>query len=270
MSYNTPEISQQDGAPVELLTFTYGPVTYLYTTAEDDYAVGSDTYTASAITISAVEASNEAARNNLEIEVPRDNPIALLFRVSPPTQVIAVTYGRVHRTDDTDEVLTPFVGRVLNADWDGPRAKLVCEPISRSQSRNGNYRKYARTCPYALYGSACGVSLASFQSSTTVSSVSGLVLNVAAVNPAYSYRGGFVSWTDDDGVEQFRFITAQTTTALTLNIPFQGIAGTDTVVIAPGCDHSIATCSGDFGNGLNYGGFPKLPTKNPFDGTPIY
>ncbi len=270
MSYDAQETSQQGGKPVELLTFIYGAITRRYNTSEDDCTVGGQVYTSSPITIPEVESSPERVRNSIEIIVPRDNPIALLFRVTPPTQVIALTIGRIHRDDGDEEVLTPFVGRVLNCEWMGASAKLICEPISKSQSRNGNYRKYARTCPYALYGSACGVDLASFQSSTTVNAVSGLVLNVTAVNPAYSYRGGFVSWTDGDGIEQFRYIDAQTTTALTLTIPFQGIAPGSTVLIAPGCDHSIATCDGDFANGLNYGGFPDLPVKNPFDGTPIY
>jgi len=38
----------------------------------------------------------------------------------------------------------------------------------------------------------------------------------------------------------------------------------------PGCDKSIGICQAKFNNHQNYGGFPHTPTKNPFDGTPIY
>jgi hypothetical protein len=31
-----------------------------------------------------------------------------------------------------------------------------------------------------------------------------------------------------------------------------------------GCDHSVSTCAARFGNLANYGGFPFIPTKNPF------
>lgn len=268
MSFETPELSVQDGAPAELLTFTYGTVTYRHINAPASRIIGGELYTSESFSIPNVASSAERARNSIDISVRRDHPIALLFRVTPPTQVITVTYGKVHNTDLTEEVLTPFVGRVLNCDWAGIVGNLNCEPISQSQKRNGNCRKYGRTCTAALY--SCGVQLADFESATTVSSVSGLVLNVAAVNPAYTYRGGFVTWTDDDGNDQYRYIDGQTTTALTLTIPFQGIAATDAVRIAPGCDRSLATCNAVFGNGLNYPAFPLLPTKNPFDGTPIY
>jgi len=31
-----------------------------------------------------------------------------------------------------------------------------------------------------------------------------------------------------------------------------------------GCDHSVSTCAARFDNLANYGGFPFIPTKNPF------
>jgi hypothetical protein len=50
----------------------------------------------------------------------------------------------------------------------------------------------------------------------------------------------------------------------------QGLAAGTTVTLFPGCDHTLATCSGKFSNTANYGGFPFMPTKNPFGGDPIY
>ena len=35
------------------------------------------------------------------------------------------------------------------------------------------------------------------------------------------------------------------------------------IILAPGCDKSITTCMGRYGNSLNFLGFPELPTKNP-------
>jgi hypothetical protein len=42
------------------------------------------------------------------------------------------------------------------------------------------------------------------------------------------------------------------------------------VQLTVGCDHSTATCASRFGNLDNFGGFPFIPTKNPFSGTPIF
>lgn len=36
------------------------------------------------------------------------------------------------------------------------------------------------------------------------------------------------------------------------------------VQLTAGCDHSTSTCQSRFDNLDNYGGFPFIPTKNPF------
>ena len=36
------------------------------------------------------------------------------------------------------------------------------------------------------------------------------------------------------------------------------------VLLTVGCDHSTQTCASRFGNLDNYGGFPAIPSKNPF------
>ena len=36
------------------------------------------------------------------------------------------------------------------------------------------------------------------------------------------------------------------------------------VLLTVGCDHSTATCAARFNNLDNYGGFPAIPSKNPF------
>lgn len=271
MTFEAFDNSAQGSRPAELLTFSYGGVTVRNTTYGEDLTVDGNLYPSAAISISEVEASPERPRNNLRLDVPRDHPIADLFRVSPPTQVIALTYGRVQLDDPDEEIITPWLGRVLNADWQsGAYAQLLCEPVSTSQTRNGNTRKYSRTCPYRLYGPDCSVPLASFQTSTTVTGLSGLGVTVAAVTSGQSYRGGYITWVDDSGLDQHRYIDSQTGTALTITLPFSGLEIGDTVLIAPGCDHSLSTCGSQFGNALNYGGFPLIPTKNPFAGDPIF
>ena len=42
------------------------------------------------------------------------------------------------------------------------------------------------------------------------------------------------------------------------------------VTLVAGCDHSMAVCAGRFDKLDNYGGFPFIPPKNPFDGTPVF
>ena len=43
-----------------------------------------------------------------------------------------------------------------------------------------------------------------------------------------------------------------------------GLAPQTPVELVAGCDHSMPTCAARFDNLANYGGFPFIPTKNPF------
>ncbi|MGP1665642.1 MAG: phage BR0599 family protein, partial [Rhodanobacter sp.] len=38
----------------------------------------------------------------------------------------------------------------------------------------------------------------------------------------------------------------------------------------PGCQRTSAVCAAKYNNLLNYGGYPHLPGKSPFDGDPLY
>lgn len=268
MSYDAREDSAYGGAPVELYEFAWGAVTpQRYTSADGDYVLGADTYAAATLRRSQIEASAERARNAITITCARDFPIAELFRVAPPTELIAVTLRRQHRGDS--EVAVIWQGRVLNCEWSGAQATLNCEPVSSSLRRTGLRRRYQRQCPHVLYGPGCGVARATHSKNTTVASVAGLVLNVAALD-AKPYAGGFVEWTTPAGAIERRFIRSFAGTAITLTQAFQGIPAGAAVVVSPGCAHTRAMCEGTYANLPNYGGFPFVPQKNPFDGTPVY
>jgi hypothetical protein len=51
---------------------------------------------------------------------------------------------------------------------------------------------------------------------------------------------------------------------LTLQAAISGMQIGDAVTITAGCRHDIQTCRNVFDNVPNYGGFPQLPTVNPF------
>jgi hypothetical protein len=48
-------------------------------------------------------------------------------------------------------------------------------------------------------------------------------------------------------------------------LPYSGVAIGDGLKLTAGCDHVIQTCRTKFANEVNYGGFPWIPTRNPFD-----
>lgn len=270
MTYDSLERSMQSGAPVELYEFTRGTTVYRYTSADVVQTVGANSYAVEPLRRGKIETSAERARNSLTIECRRNFPIADLFRISPPSDVIAAVVKRKHRTDGTIAVI--WSGRVLNCSFEGARASLICEPSSSSLKRPGLRRLYQRGCPHVLYAQGagqCNVTRAAHSTTTTVSAVSGLVLSVAALG-AKPWAGGFVEWEESAGSIERRFISSFSGLDLTLSQAFQGITIGATVTVSPGCDHTSSTCAAVYANLPNYGGFPFMPDKNPFDGTPVY
>ena len=274
MSYDAQELSIQSGAPVEIYTFTRDVVSWHYTSSETDYTDAtvspSVVYTSSPLTRDAVASTPEKAKNTVKLEVPRDFPVADLFRTSPPTEVINLTVRRVHRGDPTD-IITIWIGRVLSCEFSGPKATLSCEPITVSLERTGLRRVYQVACPHVLYGGQCGLAKATYAHSTTIAALSGNDLTVATNDSAFSYGGGFIEWVNDDGITDRRFIESAALNAnspqllvLTLLQPFTGVSVSDNVTIYPGCDHTLSTCNSQFSNAANYGGMPFFPSKNPF------
>lgn len=270
MTYDTRERSVDGGAPVELYQFARGTIVQRFTSADADFELDSETFTAAVLQRGQIETSAERARNALSITCPRDFPIAELFRVTPPTEVIMLTVMRVHRGDTDAAVI--WMGRVLNCEWSGSVARLNCEPVISSLRRVGLRRKYQRQCPHVLYMQGpgqCNVSRATHSTVATVTAVSGLVLSVDSL-ASKPYAGGFVEWETPAGEIERRFISSFAGTDLTLSQAFQGITVGQEVTVSPGCDHTMATCQTVYANLPNYGGFPFIPSKNPFDGTPVY
>lgn len=270
MTYDTRERSVELGEPVELYEFARGSIVQRFTSTDADFTLDANTYTSATLQRTPIEVSAERARNAITITCARSFPIADLFRVAPPSEVILVTVRRVHRGDTDAAVI--WIGRVLNCEWSGGQASLNCEPVSSSLKRAGLRRKYQRQCPHVLYGQGpgqCGVVRATHSSTTTVTAITGLVLQVAALGTK-PWAGGFVEWEMPDGAIERRFITDFAGVNLTLSQAFQGITIGETVTVSPGCDHTMATCQTTYANLDNYGGFPFVPLKNPFDGTPIF
>jgi uncharacterized phage protein (TIGR02218 family) len=269
MTFETYELSEQAGAPVEIYEFFHGTTVYRYTSAEADVSVDGETYTSEPIRRTSIALSVEQPRNAIKLDVRRNLPVAELFRIAPPLEPIGLIVKRYHR-GDTD-VGTSWVGRVLNCGWnDTTVAQLICEPASISVNRMGLGRYYQVPCPYALFNpNDCKVDKASFAHATTIDAISGRELTVDSLG-AHPYPGGWVEWASG-GVYERRLIVSRSALVLTLARAFSSsVAVSDAVTVYPGCDHTIQTCNDVFANKLNYGGFIGMPKKNPFDGPPVY
>lgn len=260
MTYAARESSVYGGQPVELYRFTSGLQVWTFTSAEDDQTYNSEVYRAAQVERDGVELSDELARSQLRITLPRDNPVPLLWRAGPPDGLVGLTIFRFH-VGEAGDVATIWKGRVAAVEWAGSEASLTGEPVYSSLARPMLRQRYQRQCRHALYDGGCGLDREDWADIATVSSVAGEVVTIATTSrPSGWFTGGYLQRANG----QRRMIRAHSGVALTLLSIAQGIQPGEAVTIFAGCDHTHTTCDDKFSNANNFGGFPFVPTKNPF------
>lgn len=269
MTYASREVSTDASSPVELYEFRRGGSTWRYTSSAQDASYATYAYVAVPMKRGSIEQTGEIGRSGLRITLARDVEIAQAFIATPPSEVTLLTIYRQHRNDP--ETVAVWMGRVLNVEWRGSEVELNCEPVYTSLQRTGLRRLYQRNCPHVLYGTSCQASAVIYRVPGTVVSVAGVLLSVpsAAGYATGHFAGGFATWAAN-GITEKRMIVAHNLDVITLSAVPPGLAVGDTIYLYPGCDRTLATCAAKFGNSANFGGFPFIPTKNPFGGSPIY
>jgi uncharacterized phage protein (TIGR02218 family) len=230
---------------------------YCWTTGDVAIDYDGDTYEPYPVTRGEILQTSEINRQDLRLSIPPDSPLAQTYHAEVPERVVSVT---LYRKQD-DNVLAWWKGRiaaVMSTRWE---TVIECENVYTSLRRHGVRARYQRQCRHALYGTACGVSAASFGLGRTVSSVNGSTVTVSGLDafPAGYFIGGSLQF----GGTQ-RFIVGHAGNVLTLWRPMPDLTGGQVVTVYPGCDRSLTTCNSQFANAENHGGFPWLPNVNPF------
>lgn len=275
MTYLAQESSLSDGSPVELFTITYSNNQWFYTSGDSEVVLDNKTYVPIAITRDSVQVTTEYSNNEFNIIVPLDLPILDLYRVTSPSGIVTVLCQRYHRTDVDQELAMVFKGSIINVQWEIDNAVISCESSSQTIKRMGLRENYQYGCPYMLYGPGCNVSPASYTHTGTASNIAGSTMSVTAISgqPDNIFGGGYIQYLHNQlgTVERVSIVSSNGSTgALELfNIPV-GLANGDPVDVLEGCDRSALRCRIGFNNIENYGGKSFMPTKNPFDGTPLF
>ena len=269
MTYADREMSTDAASPVELYEFRRGSSAWRYTSGPRDLVYNSFSYSAVLLKRGSIEQTSEIGRSGLRITLARDVDVVGHFIAAPPSEVTLLTVYRQHRTDSETAVV--WMGRVLNVEWRESEVELNCEPVYTSLQRTGLRRLYQRNCPHVLYSGSCQASPIVHRVQGAVGALSGSAISIAAAAafPAGHFAGGFATWSAN-GITEKRMITAHTSDSITLSTVPPGLNVGALVVLYPGCDHTLNTCAGKFSNSVNFGGFPFIPTKNPFGGSPIY
>jgi hypothetical protein len=251
-------------AEAELYAFESDSAQFHLTPHEFDVDLDGTLYQSLPIERNALALGAEAAKSALELRLPPDADLVRHLLASALTGEACAVTLRIARRDAWGDSWwiagTRWMGRVLGVEVSIDAARIRCESAQVSLKRIGLRRLYSRACSHVLYSAACGATPIS--ESAVVSSVEGRRVDLEGGIPAGVSGGLAGGWLQTPAGAR-HMIVSETGAGVELLYPVLIPAGAE-VLLTVGCDHSTATCQARFDNLANYGGFPAIPTKNPF------
>lgn len=260
--------------PIEFYTFVGSFRTYRYTSADTSLTLDAQLYEALPIGRGAVRAGDQTQDQlDVEITLPYDAEVVRDYAYLSAPATLQVIITAIDRSADLGNGAFASSGGVVL--WSGQASGFsVTKRVARCRVPSNFVRSlnnevpsvyYQNPCNHVLYDTRCKVLRASFETTTTVTGITG---------------GTLIGVTDDGAADDFlnageivnnrtgerRLVLRNVANAITIPLEFVDILVGDEVALAAGCDHSFNTCRTKFNNTINYGGFPFIPTDNPFEG----
>lgn len=249
---------------IELYTFAGSSATFRLTPHEPEVVLDGDRYASLPIGRTELALGAEAAKSALDLTVPPECALVRHLLASALTGDACAVTLRIARRDAWGDSWwiagTRWMGRVLGVEVADDSARIRCESAQVSLKRIGLRRLYSRACSHVLYSAACGAT--PITASASVSSSTGRSVDLAGGVPAAvagTLAGGWL----ETAAGARHMIVRESAAGVELLYPVP-LAPGEGVTLAAGCDHTTATCAARFSNLDNYGGFPFIPSKNPF------
>ena len=258
-AYKTADLAQYGSEPVELFEFS-GTHTGFYTSGQQPIVYNFINFEPIYIRMSGLKWTDDITEQAVEVHVKADHPIAKDFVASVPALTCYLVVRRYIKQANEFRIVWQgvIISPEITEDW---ICILRCEPMLRMINRMGLRPMYQLACRHPLYSAKCGLNRANFRTRTTVTAINGTAITVGNT-PSRTCVNGEI-YRERDGAA--RMIYSQASNVLTLSAGIPGLTVGDTVDVYPGCNHAISNCQG-FGNLNNFGGFPYIPSKNPFTG----
>lgn len=126
-------------------------------------------------------------------------------------------------------------------------------------------RTFQKDCDARLGSTRCGVNLASYtDTGTLTSATSNSVITDSSrveVDGYYAYGNLTITSGDNSGIS--REVRLFSSGQFTLFLPFPyAVTGSETYSVTAGCNRQLATCRDKFNNVVNFQGFPDKPQRD--------
>lgn len=267
MSYETKDLSADEAAPIRLYRFAALSRNYLYTNdAESQVFLGS-TYEPINIEDTSLEVGPASGSvRSFNIVVPYDCDLAEDFGGVTMPDRLELTAYRVHRGEDwTTEYKVMWKSKVVGIARQGRQLALICVGIAQSAlASNMNSIYYQQSCNHRLFDERCKVSKVANTALSTVVIASDDAVEV--FNDGWDDHGLRAGTIVNNRTQEQRLILDNVANIVAIGFPFYDILPGDEVQLIRGCNHSFSECGVKFSNIANYGGYPYVPDRNPFNG----
>lgn len=240
--------------------------TFRYTSAAKPIEYGGFTYTPLPIKPGRVKNEGSLERSSFEVMVPRDGPLAMMFRQFRSAHPMVLTILQGHLTDGSMLFVPRWHGRITSTKRKGEELQVLGIPSAAALARAGLTRNYQIGCPHVLYGPLCRASRDAATVIGTVSDIDGAQITLNPgwnAQPVAKYVTGYVEWTRVTSQIERRRILAASGNVLTLSGPPTELDIADSVKVVLGCGQTVQDCRDLHSNIQNCGACPTIPTKNP-------
>lgn len=169
--------------------------------------------------------------------------------------------------EDTDDTALYWKGRCVGVTVTGAVIEILCEPIYSAMQAVGLRARYERACRHIVYSNECGAIRDNFKHTTTITDIDGTVVTLAKSIPDYALVAGYIEVKE---TKVLRYIIRHNDNQIELTRPFtEGVVTGMEVYVFEGCDQTVGTCKEKFNNIFNFGGWPWIPSENPFQTNPF-
>jgi uncharacterized phage protein (TIGR02218 family) len=276
MSYSEQDSSIEGSAPIELYKIT-GVDSFYYTSLATEFTFDGDVYKPIPISRTAPTINEKETSGSFTVNFPFNNPFVqrYLGGIAPAQDRLEIF--RAHLSDSTLEVKAFLSGFITGVKFKGTDVTVSVGGIASRMEAQIPSKTFSWMCNHVLYGKGCKVAESRFTFNFEVLSVSsdGIRITVKDTGQALAEvtadTGFFNGGTVRTGVEgsqrmalEFEAAAVANTYVIKLMVPVDGLEIGQGVSLSAGCDRALQTCSSRFSNSPNYGGFPFIPTLNPF------
>jgi uncharacterized phage protein (TIGR02218 family) len=283
MSFDQFETSSRS-QPIEYLSFKNGSSVWYYTNSNIEETIGARTFVPLAYSRNEPVFSKDTSDGQIKFTVPSNIPLIEFYETIPSSSISSITIERKNRNDPDAGIQIFWKGSVASVQREGDFATILAVPQTQLPAQVPRYT-YSGLCNWFLFQDRCGLSRTSWRHSglvstvgtpATVLTVTGLRTQAQALADGVSpntltaqqiddyWLGGYAENADGEKRAVYETDVDGVPDRIRLLQPFRNMSVNDTLTVYAGCDRTRETCAAKFSNHLNHGGFPDIPTLNPF------